>query len=68
MAVGSSSAELNNCAFTDNTAEGAGGGLIFNALPDEGGNYQVSLTECDFTENVSGEGGAFYYDSCQPWK
>jgi hypothetical protein len=66
MAVRSSSAELNNCAFTDNTTEGAGGGIIVYALPDEGGNYQVSLTECDFTENVSGEGGAFYYQAANP--
>jgi hypothetical protein len=63
LAVGSSSVELNNCEFTQNTNEGFGGGFIFIVFEDSGSDYQFSMTDCDFDENVSSLGGGFYYET-----
>lgn len=63
LAVGSTSIELNNCQFTENSNEVAGGGIFFAAFEGFGGHYQFEMTECDFNANVSGNGGAFWYET-----
>ena len=63
LGVAYSSVELTNCDFTQNTNEVAGGGIFFFVIEGEGDQYLFNLIDCDFDANVSGEGGAFYYET-----
>ncbi len=49
------SPHLVDCAFIDNVAGGSGGGLFNN-----GPEADVRLTNCEFSDNTAGSGGALY--------
>lgn len=63
LGVGYSSVEVTNCDFTANVNEVAGGGIFFFVIESEGDDYTFNLTDCDFNGNISGNGGAFYYET-----
>ena len=61
MAVGSASFALTDCAFSANTSGLWGGGILVQPVTNEGqGFFQATLLNCDFVDNLSGRGGAYY--------
>ncbi len=54
-------ANISDCQFSQNTCGIAGGGVLIQSATTS--DYEMTLTNCDFENNGSMTGGAFYYIS-----
>lgn len=59
LLIQSSQAVLDSCQFDQNAAAGGGGGILYLTQEDSGN--KVSITGCQFTDNLSLDGAGFYY-------